>query len=188
MLLASMANSVSQIKGGCRSAYGERMSGSQHPPERPSAQPVVVGFDGSDAAERAVTWAARHASSESRPLLIAYAVPMIEPDVTGWASDAGSFVRVDEQLLSDGEALVSAAAKRVTESCPDLEVGTVAEHADPREMLLRLSNDATVVVTGSRGRGRFRSLVLGSVAAAVAGRAACPVVVVPADDTHPAGG
>jgi len=146
------------------------------------AQAVVVGVDGSETADRALAWAAHYAAAENRPLLIAHAVPRVEPDVTGWASDGGSFIRVDEQMLADGEALVAGAAKQVAESHPGLEVTTVAEQIDPRHLLLRLAEDAAVVVTGSRGRGQFRSLLLGSVTAGVAGRAGCPVVVIPARD------
>jgi nucleotide-binding universal stress UspA family protein len=146
------------------------------------SQAVVVGVDGSETGDRALAWAAQYAAAENRPLRIAHAVPRIEPDVTGWASDGGSFVRVDEQMLADGEAVVARAATQVAESHPGLEVSTVAEQIDPRHLLLRLAEDAAVVVTGSRGRGQFRSLVLGSVTAGVAGRAACPVVVIPARD------
>jgi nucleotide-binding universal stress UspA family protein len=157
------------------------MHGSGQIPGPAPAQAVVVGVDGSRTADRALGWAAQYALVVNKPLLITHAVPAIEPDVTGWGSDGGSFVRVDEQLLADGEALVAAAAKQVAESHPDLDVSTVVEQTDPRQLLLRLAEVAAVVVTGSRGRGQFRSLLLGSVTAGVAGRAGCPVVVIPAD-------
>ncbi len=160
------------------------MTGSGHLSGPAPAQAVVVGVDGSEIADRALAWAAQYAAVINRPLLIVHAVPRIEPDVTGWAADGESFVRVDEQMLADGEALVAAAAKQVAETRPELEVSTVAEHADPRHLLLRLAEDAAVVVTGSRGRGQIRSLLLGSVTAGVAGRAGCPVVVIPARDAE----
>ena len=47
------------------------------------------------------------------------------------------------------------------------------------EQLLDLSAEADMIVLGSRGRGGFKSMVLGSVTMAVAAHAYCPVVVVP---------
>ena len=50
--------------------------------------------------------------------------------------------------------------------------------AGAAQALLDESQDGDLVVVGSRGRGGFRSMVLGSVAMALAGHAAAPVVIV----------
>ncbi|HEY7606809.1 MAG TPA: universal stress protein, partial [Actinomycetes bacterium] len=57
---------------------------------------------------------------------------------------------------------------------------TVVEDRHPADALVRLSADADLLVVGSRGRGGFSELVLGSVSHAAVLHAACPVVVVPA--------
>src|SRR5262249_41618052 len=80
------------------------------------------------------------------------------------------------------EALVAEAREKVAESQPSVSITTVIEQSDPRQLLLRLAENAELVVMGSRGRGRFKSLFLGSVASGVAGQASCPVVVIPARD------
>jgi nucleotide-binding universal stress UspA family protein len=49
---------------------------------------------------------------------------------------------------------------------------------DPSQALLDVSRDAALIVVGSRGRGHVLSVVLGSVSEEVAGRSACPVVVI----------
>ena len=49
----------------------------------------------------------------------------------------------------------------------------------PVDVLHDESRDAAVVVVGSRGRGGFSGLLLGSVSQRVAQHAACPVVIVP---------
>jgi len=160
------------------------MSGSERAADLVPSGAVVVGVDGSETAERALAWAARYAELEDRPLVIAHAVGLMgTPEAAGLTFDGGAgFTIVYEQLRADGEALVAAAAGEVAESRPSVAVSTVVEHSDARELLLRLAADASLVAMGSRGRGRFRSLLLGSVTAGVAGRTRCPVVVIPAHD------
>jgi nucleotide-binding universal stress UspA family protein len=54
----------------------------------------------------------------------------------------------------------------------------VVEDRHPAEVLVELSDDADLLVVGSRGRGGFSSLLLGSVSHAVVLHARCPVVVI----------
>lgn len=145
---------------------------------------VVVAVDGSETADRALEWAARYADLENRPLVIAHSLGFIgAPEAAGMTFDGGgSFVIIYEQWRAGAEALVAEAAGKVAESYPSVSVTSVIEQSDPRQLLLRLAEHATIVVMGSRGRGRFKSLFLGSVAAGVAGQAGCPVVVIPARD------
>jgi nucleotide-binding universal stress UspA family protein len=49
--------------------------------------------------------------------------------------------------------------------------------SDPRTALLDLSEHATMLVVGSRGRGPVASLLLGSVSVSVSKHASCPIVV-----------
>jgi len=143
---------------------------------------VVVAVDGSATAERALEWAARYASLEGRPLLIAHALGTIGmPDWAGLSLDDGATLGVVyEQLRAEGQQVVDAAVQHVAAAYPDLSTTTVIEHRDPRQLLLDLAESASLVVLGSRGRGPVRSLLLGSVTSALAGHAPCPVVVIPA--------
>ena len=121
---------------------------------------IVVAADGSDHAERALDWAAEQASLERRRLLV---VSVGEGD----------------RSLADG------AAETAQRLHPQLSVEALLLPGDPRRVLIDLSSRARMLVMGSRGRGALKSMLLGSVSAAVSTQAACPVVVCrPAGSHH----
>ena len=113
---------------------------------------IVVAYDGSDNAERAVRWAAEQAALEVRQLTVA---------------SAGE----------DTKAIVDRAVDIAKRLHPDLTVDALTTPGDPRQVLIDLSSRAHLVVVGSRGRGALKSMLLGSVGAAVSAHAVCPVVV-----------
>lgn len=136
---------------------------------------IVVGVDGSESGTRALDWAAGQALLEHRPLTLAHG---LGPAGMAWAGQAG----LDAQVLLDamrvsGTAVLEAARKHVVAQAPDLQIYDLLHVSDPREVLLELSYDASMVVLGSRGLGAIRSLLLGSVGVAVSKHAHCPVVV-----------
>lgn len=121
---------------------------------------ILVAVDGSEHATRAVHWAADQASLEHRELAV---------------------VIVDEEPGSLVEDAVAAA--RLLH--PDLSVTGHIVPGDPRQVLIDASTHAHMLVLGSRGRGAVKSMLLGSVGAAVSAHAACPVVVCrPTADGH----
>ncbi|GHJ57488.1 universal stress protein [Nocardioides sp. OK12] len=137
---------------------------------------VVVAVDGSEHAEEALAWAARQAHLHHRPLAI---VSVWEPVPSMWLDTAGiDHAVLYAELSSAGADRVNAARDQALSLHPDLTVETAVGRGDVRGELLRLSKHASLLVLGSRGRGPLRSLLLGSVSAAVARHAHCPVVVV----------
>lgn len=140
---------------------------------------VVVGVDGSASASHAVDWAARLAAAERRPLVLAHAAPAPAPAGTGWMEATGVDHRhVCRMIKEDARALLSEAEKPVREAYPDLEVHQVTRLGDPRETLLETSDEAALMVVGTRGLGPIRHLLLGSVSSAMVKHARCPVAVV----------
>jgi nucleotide-binding universal stress UspA family protein len=141
---------------------------------------IVVGIDGSDGAERALVWAAAQARLERRPLVLVHAV---DARLNLWIGEpAFDVAGVTRLMQDDGRTLLEAA--RASVAGDDLVVHTLQRTADPRQVLLDLSAEASTIVLGSRGRGPLRSLLLGSVGVAVIQHARCPVVVVrPAYET-----
>jgi nucleotide-binding universal stress UspA family protein len=117
---------------------------------------IVVGVDGSEHSDRAVSWAATQADLEARRMAL---------------------VRGSDQMSSDDTALLVRARRDVELAVPDVTVLTDLVVSDPRHALVEMSETAHLLVVGSRGRGALRSAVLGSVSAAVAKHARCPVVV-----------
>ncbi|MCT2544244.1 universal stress protein [Streptomyces atratus] len=137
--------------------------------------PVVVGVDGSEGSLRALDWAAAEASRSRLPLRVVHA--------SLWEHYEGLRPTVDagvpgEQLLA--EHLVASARDRVRDLRPEVSVVADVQPEDPVAALVQESHEASLVVLGSRGRGRIAGMLLGSVGLALAGRSHCPVVVIPA--------
>jgi len=73
--------------------------------------------------------------------------------------------------------VLSRARHEVRALAPEVTVYDLFRLEDPREVLVDVSETASMIVLGSRGRGHMRSLLLGSTAVAVVGHARCPVIV-----------
>ena len=136
---------------------------------------IVVGLDDSQSSKRALVWAAEQAVADHRELTLVHTVSAVTPAYLDAAEVDPR--RAHEALLAQAEAVFAAAREDVARKAPDLVVHEVFSFEDPREQLLELSRHAALVVVGSRGRGKIRSLLLGSVGVALVRHAACPVVI-----------
>lgn len=137
---------------------------------------IVVGIDGSQPSTRALRWAVEHAAAEHRPLTLVHTISAVTP---AFIDAAIVDAREAQQALNAaGRKVLDAAHEEVDRLAPGLDVIDVLELEDPRTLLLKMSEGATMVVVGSRGLGQVRSLLLGSVSVALVRHAHCPVVVV----------
>jgi len=146
--------------------------------------PVVVGIDGSDAANAALDESAEIAQRAGAPLHI---VAAYQVAVTGWVGvTPWTEVYPEEELTEAAEdtakSTLANARERVRRNHPDLAVEYAAVRGRAADALVERSKTAGVVVVGSRGRGGFRSLVMGSVSRGVVHAAESPVLVVHAPD------
>ena len=136
---------------------------------------VVVGVDGSDCALQAVRWAAMEAARRNLPLRL---VAVHSWPKGGLVGDPGLGVDPRAVLREVVLGQLRTAAETATGAAPGLAVEQVEVTGYPAPVLAAESQAAELVVLGDRGLGGFTGLLIGSVAVALAGQAACPVVVV----------
>lgn len=138
---------------------------------------IVVGVDGSGSAHKAVRRAVREAEAWDAELTAVAAVPMS----TGTGALAWLPAAVDrQQVLADVRAGLDHAVAKALEGHPGVTVRRHALDGNAAELLAEFSTAVDLVVVGSRGRGGFAGLLLGSTSQAVLSHAACPIMVVPA--------
>jgi nucleotide-binding universal stress UspA family protein len=139
----------------------------------PGPQDVVVGVDGSEGSRAALAWAMDEAAVRGARLCVVNAwwnqVP-VSP--VGAPVPPGGLHAEAEQLLQEMVDTTASQARR-----QDVELLAVADEAS--RALLDRTADAGLLVVGSRGRGGFAGLLLGSVSRRCLHHATCAVVVVP---------
>ena len=164
---------------------------------------IVVGVDASPGALRALAWAADEARMRLATLQVvhayhaqALAAPLYFPSregLPGRAVAAGELPPEEEKAEAleqraefqdavhrQAEDLLEGLIDELGEAAEGVDVQrSVVEDRNPAEALVELSADADMLVVGSRGRGGFTSLLLGSVSHAAVLHARCPVVVIP---------
>lgn len=140
---------------------------------------IVVGVDGSEASTRALVWAATEAGLHQRELTIVHAEKTFSTSEQAWLASSGITPgEIADQVLAEAREVVDRARSRALSERPGLEVSTILQVGDARDVLHGLADNATMIVVGSRGLGPVTSVLLGSVSIAVSRHAACPVVVV----------
>ena len=156
---------------------------------------VVVGVDGSSGSLRALEWALGECDARGATAVAlmawrgfeadAIAADALISEVTtsptltlydrGTAEDAAQRL---ERAVAQARGAQGAQGGRVT-------VEQLAVEGEPAEVLCQHAADADLLVVGSRGRGTFTELALGSVSAKCARHSPRPVVIVPAKRAGP---
>jgi nucleotide-binding universal stress UspA family protein len=146
-----------------------------------AGKPIVVGTDGSKEAQRAVEWAAREAVLRGAPLRIVSAAELL-PRMIG-SHGTSQYDTVSDLLREDRDRALASAAEEAGQAASGLLIDTDRLTGGPAEAVTEAGNGALMLVVGSRGRGAFTALLLGSVSRYAAIHAACPVVVVREETT-----
>ncbi|MBS1905845.1 MAG: universal stress protein [Actinobacteria bacterium] len=132
--------------------------------------PILVGVDGSDSSLDALRYATRLSSALGVPLRAVTtwdypALVDLYPGI-GWTPD------------KDAAVLLDAAITDVFAGDPPANLSAAVLAGPAATVLIEESHRAQMLVVGSRGRGGFAGLLLGSVSSACAAHAHCPVLIV----------
>ncbi|GAB3120781.1 universal stress protein [Glaciibacter psychrotolerans] len=144
-------------------------------PARPPGAWIVVGVDGSESSIAAVRWGARLASALNVNLEVVavWPYPAISP---------GSFYSSEVwPPENDADKILTDVIATVFGDDPPPSVRTITRPGPVAPALIKQSTGADMLIVGSRGRGGFVGLILGSVSATVAEHARCAVLVVHGD-------
>jgi nucleotide-binding universal stress UspA family protein len=139
---------------------------------------VVVGVDDSESSHRALDRAADTAASVGAPLLIVSVGRMHSTEARALAEMAPAGTGHPHGVRPEAAQTVARAKDRVRAAHPELTVETDVLFGHAGQKIAQLGKDAGLIVVGSRGRGGFTGLILGSVSHTVIHEAGCPVMVV----------
>jgi nucleotide-binding universal stress UspA family protein len=134
---------------------------------------VVVGYDGSAQSAIALDWAAAEAQRRGLPLTVLNAADLVGlfPGTTVQSPWPELFEKESVQIATKG-------ARRARKIAPSIDVTAVTAFTRVAQALIESSDQAALLVVGTRGHGGLAGAMLGSVAFAVSAHAHCPVVVV----------
>lgn len=156
---------------------------------------IVVGVDGSEPSSRAIAWAIDQARlrgdvavtlvhtyravgsrasfpSYRAPYASAGTVTQVAQHQMQWLEEHGDSAR------RNAEGVIEGALKSSGVSTEGLTINRLVSASEPAKTLVEMSTDADLLVVGSRGRGGFKGLRLGSVSEQCVRHARCSVVVI----------
>ncbi|NLE80003.1 MAG: universal stress protein [Rhodococcus sp.] len=137
------------------------------------AGPVVVGVDGSEHSEKAVSMAFREASLRNAELLAVHAWSDV---ILTLAPDGGTPAEW-ARAAENATATLSERLAGYSAEFPEVKVRKSVVQDRPVRHLREHAETAQLLVVGRRGRGGLASMVLGSTSSALVHSAACPILV-----------
>lgn len=141
----------------------------------PTTGPVVVGVDGSECSEQAVEVAFQHAQAFGAPLVAVnvWSDVSVQPTLGSSPTDP-----LWSGIQTNEERILSERLAGYEERHPHVPVERVVARDRPVRVLSDYAERAQLIVVGSRGRGGFKGMLLGSTSNALLHTADCPVVIV----------
>ncbi|HUC05400.1 MAG TPA: universal stress protein [Acidimicrobiales bacterium] len=132
---------------------------------------IVVGVDGSSSSMDALEWAASQAESTKSALRIVSTWRW--PTSMGWPIPVPNAYDPQPEIEQSLEEI----ARKVRQAHPGVEVACAVVEGHPAQVLVHESENAALLVVGSRGHGEFVGMLIGSVSEYCAAHAHCPVLV-----------
>ena len=139
---------------------------------------VIVGLDDSDASERALEIGAEIAAAAGAKLRLVTVARVASIESWAYAEDTQAGTDQTHAVRDLAEDTLRRAEAHVRGAHPELTIETEVLYGEPGHVLGELAARAGLVAVGSRGRGGFAGLLLGSVSHTVIHEAHCPVMVV----------
>jgi nucleotide-binding universal stress UspA family protein len=137
-----------------------------------STRRIVVGIDGSESSADVLAWAAHQATLTGSTL---EAVMSWEwPNTYG----AGYYVPDNYSPDIDAHKMLDDAVEKVRGTFPELVIKRTVVEGHPAPALVDASVGADLLVVGSRGRGEFSGMLLGSVSEYCTHHVSCPITIV----------
>lgn len=140
---------------------------------------IVVGVDFSEGAKAALRFGLAEARLRHATLRVVHAWQF---DYIGVSGLEGFYTAIEPDLREVRQGAEAALDAILAETVPDeheVDVSAVVVEGAAAAVLVAQSQDAELLVVGSRGHGGFTGLLLGSVSQQCANHAACPVVIIP---------
>ncbi len=134
---------------------------------------VVVGTDGSPDSTRALDYAFEEASLRKARLRVVNALGLPQ----GWPKHLLRPLPEDNEEVASRRQEVERQLAGLREQYPDVTVEVHVHRLDPVTVLTDASHKADLLVVGSRGRGGFHGLAVGSVTHKMLHLVGCPIVV-----------
>ena len=141
---------------------------------------ILVGVDGSPHSRKALEWAGDEAARRGSSLTVVTAYLASPPPPSGPTSSVTEHLQTSpsEAAGEAAEEILLGAIREVLREEPPVLVQPRVKEGNAVEALIELSQNADLLVVGTRGHGGFAGMLLGSVSQAVAAHAHCTVVVV----------
>ncbi|MDA8270761.1 MAG: universal stress protein [Actinomycetota bacterium] len=132
---------------------------------------IIVGVDGSPSSNAPLEWAAQEAEIRGSTLELIHAWNYPNLGYEG-------YVAVLEDFEKDASALLNEVVASVRKNYPNLKLVSSPIQGPTAQTIMDRAKEADMVVVGSRGRGGFSALLLGSVGQQLVHHCPAPVVII----------
>ena len=144
---------------------------------------IIVGVEGSGGAKQALRWAINEAKLRDAKIEV---VTAYTSTFVSTASDVNytpvETINLQEQIQEMQKEVVDSVLDSLDSKSDIPEIECKLIKGRPANALISAAESVDMLVVGSRGRGGFKGLLLGSVSHQIVQHSKCPVVIVPSTD------
>ena len=140
---------------------------------------ILVALDGSDGGKRAVNIAAEHAKATNSDLILIYVIDWSPYSFNTPEENEERHQRRESEIQRANASVLQPEADALKDS--GIKVDTIVRHGNISETIVRIAkkNDVSQIYLGKLGESKIRSMIFGSVTAALIQMSSVPVTVVP---------